>query len=368
MHTRIPFNLVTAEGIATFRRFIERAADLVVSYGGSFSGEHGDGQSRGELLPRMFGDDLVRAFGQFKAVFDPGNRMNPGKVVAPYRIDENLRLGTSWVPRDYDAFFAYPDDDGRFEPRGDALRGRRQVPRTATAASCAPPTWSRGRKSTPPGAGEPRHPAAAAARPSRWPSCSHDHTARLAAAAAAACRAIVADPLPPPRHHGLPRATRRCLRAAWAWTSTCSTRAAAGSPATSASRLGHYDVSRGLRRAGTGCPPCAPPATTDTLVLADGFSCRTQIEQGGTARTPVHLAELLADGLRGQPARPSRPEAPDAADYVQLAAGAMAAAALAAGLGAAARRRRNQGQVESPREAALIMADMPGQVCRSGTG
>jgi FAD linked oxidases, C-terminal domain len=52
------------DGIAKFRRFIERAADLVVSYGGSFSGEHGDGQSRGELLPKMFGDDLVRAFGQ----------------------------------------------------------------------------------------------------------------------------------------------------------------------------------------------------------------------------------------------------------------------------------------------------------------
>ena len=115
VHTRIPFDLVTADGIATFRRFIERAADLVVSYGGSFSGEHGDGQSRGELLPKMFGDDLVRAFGQVKAIFDPDNRMNPGKVVAPYQLDENLRLGASWTPRDYDSFFSYPDDDGRFE-------------------------------------------------------------------------------------------------------------------------------------------------------------------------------------------------------------------------------------------------------------
>jgi FAD/FMN-containing dehydrogenase/Fe-S oxidoreductase len=115
VHTRIPFDLVTADGIAAFRRFIERAADLVVSYGGSFSGEHGDGQSRGELLPKMFGEDVVRAFGQFKAIFDPGNLMNPGKVVAPYRLDENLRLGASWTPRDYDSFFAYPDDDGRFE-------------------------------------------------------------------------------------------------------------------------------------------------------------------------------------------------------------------------------------------------------------
>jgi FAD/FMN-containing dehydrogenase/Fe-S oxidoreductase len=115
VHTRIPFDLVTADGIATFRRFIERAADLVISYGGSFSGEHGDGQSRGELLPRMFGNELVRAFGQLKAIFDPGNRMNPGKVIAPYRLDENLRLGAGWAPRDYDTFFKYPDDDGRFE-------------------------------------------------------------------------------------------------------------------------------------------------------------------------------------------------------------------------------------------------------------
>jgi len=68
VHTRIAFDLVTTEGIATFRRFIERAADLVVSYGGSFSGEHGDGQSRGELLTRMFGEDLVRAFGQLKTI------------------------------------------------------------------------------------------------------------------------------------------------------------------------------------------------------------------------------------------------------------------------------------------------------------
>ena len=114
VHTRIPFDLVSADGIATFRRFIERAADLVVSYGGSFSGEHGDGQSRGELLPKMFGEDLVRAFGQLKAIFDPDNRMNPGKVTAPYRIDENLRLGTSWTPRDDATHFRYPDDDGRF--------------------------------------------------------------------------------------------------------------------------------------------------------------------------------------------------------------------------------------------------------------
>jgi FAD/FMN-containing dehydrogenase len=85
VHTRIPFDLVTADGIAAFRRFIERAADLVASYGGSFSGEHGDGQSRGELLPRMFGAELVRAFGQFTAIFDPGDLMNRSQPGNPAR-------------------------------------------------------------------------------------------------------------------------------------------------------------------------------------------------------------------------------------------------------------------------------------------
>ncbi len=115
VHTRIPFDLYSAEGVAAYRRFMERAADLVVSYGGSLSGEHGDGQSRGELLTRMFGEDLVRAFGELKAIFDPANKMNPGKVVHPARLDEHLRLGADWAPATpQDLFFRYPDDGGSF--------------------------------------------------------------------------------------------------------------------------------------------------------------------------------------------------------------------------------------------------------------
>ncbi|MFC4466269.1 FAD-binding and (Fe-S)-binding domain-containing protein [Streptomyces xiangluensis] len=115
VHTRIPFDLYNTDGVAAYRRFMERAADLVAEFGGSFSGEHGDGQSRGELLPRMFGSELVEAFGRLKAVFDPDDRMNPGKVVAPYRLDENLRLGADWAPYDpQDLYFHYPDDGGSF--------------------------------------------------------------------------------------------------------------------------------------------------------------------------------------------------------------------------------------------------------------
>jgi len=115
VHTRIPFGLFSAEGVATYRRFLERAADLVVSYGGSLSGEHGDGQTRGELLPRMFGDDVVALFGEVKALFDPQDRMNPGKVVHPARLDAHLRLGATWAPRGLGhTYFAYPHDGHSF--------------------------------------------------------------------------------------------------------------------------------------------------------------------------------------------------------------------------------------------------------------
>ncbi|RAY11504.1 FAD-binding oxidoreductase [Actinomadura craniellae] len=115
VHTRIPFDLESAEGVAAMRSFAEHAADLVVAYGGSLSGEHGDGQSRAELLGKMFGPELVEAFGQLKALFDPGDRMNPGKIVAPYRLDQNLRLGAGYDPWRPETAFAYPRDSGRFD-------------------------------------------------------------------------------------------------------------------------------------------------------------------------------------------------------------------------------------------------------------
>jgi FAD/FMN-containing dehydrogenase/Fe-S oxidoreductase len=115
VHTRIPFDLYSSEGVATYRRFLESAADLVVAYGGSLSGEHGDGQTRGELLPRMFGPEVVRLFEQVKALFDPADLMNPGKVVHPARLDEHLRLGADWAPRQSEPlYFAFPDDGGSF--------------------------------------------------------------------------------------------------------------------------------------------------------------------------------------------------------------------------------------------------------------
>jgi FAD/FMN-containing dehydrogenase/Fe-S oxidoreductase len=114
LHTRINFDLTTAGGIANYRSFIEEAASLVIRHGGSLSGEHGDGQSRAELLPRMFGPELVQAFREFKAIWDPTGRMNPGKVVDPFAIDDNLRLGADFRPPAAATHFTYPEDDGDF--------------------------------------------------------------------------------------------------------------------------------------------------------------------------------------------------------------------------------------------------------------
>ena len=111
VHTRIDFDLVTKAGIEKYRSFIHRAADLVIRYGGSLSGEHGDGQSRGELLPKMFGPELMRAFHEFKSIWDPDWKMNPGKIIDPYRADENLRLGVDYRPPQLQTHFKFPGDD-----------------------------------------------------------------------------------------------------------------------------------------------------------------------------------------------------------------------------------------------------------------
>ena len=112
VHCRMNFDFKTAEGVAKYRRFVTEAAHLVVKYGGSLSGEHGDGQSRAELLPIMFGDSLVAAFGKFKRIWDPAGKMNPGKVVDPYPLDSNLREGPNYKPWQPLTIFQFPEDGG----------------------------------------------------------------------------------------------------------------------------------------------------------------------------------------------------------------------------------------------------------------
>jgi FAD/FMN-containing dehydrogenase/Fe-S oxidoreductase len=114
VHTRITFDLVTAEGIANYRSFMDDATSLVVKYGGSLSGEHGDGQSKAEFLPKMFGERLCEAFREFKSVWDPEGRMNPGKIVDPYPVNENLRLGTRFAPEEPATHFHFINDRNSF--------------------------------------------------------------------------------------------------------------------------------------------------------------------------------------------------------------------------------------------------------------
>jgi FAD/FMN-containing dehydrogenase/Fe-S oxidoreductase len=114
VHCRVSFDLMSAPGIRKWRSFMEEATDLCAGYGGSLSGEHGDGQARAEFLYKMFGQELIGAFREFKSIWDPDWKMNPGKIVDPYRIDENLRLGAGYHPWQPETHFKYPDDKGSF--------------------------------------------------------------------------------------------------------------------------------------------------------------------------------------------------------------------------------------------------------------
>lgn len=114
IHMQVSFDLLSEPGIRKFTSFLDRAADLVVRYGGSLSGEHGDGQARSSLLPKMFGPELIQAFRKFKTVWDPEGKMNPHKVVDAHLPAEDLRLGADYHPLPDHAHFKFPDDEGSF--------------------------------------------------------------------------------------------------------------------------------------------------------------------------------------------------------------------------------------------------------------
>lgn len=92
VHVRVDFDLWTPAGVRDFRRFSEAVAALVVAHGGSLSGEHGDGKARAELLPKMYGDELVALFGEVKDLWDPDGGLNPGMLVRPEPLDSGLRF------------------------------------------------------------------------------------------------------------------------------------------------------------------------------------------------------------------------------------------------------------------------------------
>lgn len=114
VHAKMPFDLTSRPGIARYRAFMEEATDLVKAHGGVLSGEHGDGQARGELLERLYGPGLVRDMERFRAIWDPEEKMNPGAVVHPRPLDADLRYPDPETVADPATVFRFPEDDGSF--------------------------------------------------------------------------------------------------------------------------------------------------------------------------------------------------------------------------------------------------------------
>ncbi|WP_435101723.1 FAD-binding and (Fe-S)-binding domain-containing protein [Arhodomonas sp. AD133] len=136
IHGRVDFDLMSRNGVAKWRRFTEAAADLVVRYGGSLSGEHGDGQARAELWPKMFGPELMTAFREFKHIWDPENRLNPGRLIDPEPFDTNLRTGPDYAPIDPPTEFAFVRDEGSFAKAAGRCVGVGKCRRHAGGVMC----------------------------------------------------------------------------------------------------------------------------------------------------------------------------------------------------------------------------------------
>jgi FAD/FMN-containing dehydrogenase/Fe-S oxidoreductase len=123
VHSRMDWDFLTAEGIRNYRAFMEEAGDMIARYHGSLSGEHGDGHARAELLPKMFGQEIVQAFREFKAIWDPQWQLNPGKIVDPFPLDSYLRMDPSYRTRRVRTKFRFPQDDGSFAAAGERCFG-----------------------------------------------------------------------------------------------------------------------------------------------------------------------------------------------------------------------------------------------------
>lgn len=136
VHCRINFDLRTREGLKTFRHFLEEASDLVLSYGGSLSGEHGDGQAHGHHLAKMFGEEVVEGFREFKSIWDPDWKLNPGKLIDSYPVDANLRVGADYRPRKAKTVFSFHEDGGSFAAATERCFGMGKCRKTDSGTMC----------------------------------------------------------------------------------------------------------------------------------------------------------------------------------------------------------------------------------------
>jgi FAD/FMN-containing dehydrogenase/Fe-S oxidoreductase len=113
LHIRVDLNLKLGVDVERMQKIAGEVADLVVEFGGSLSGEHGDGLSRSEFLPVMFGPEIMELHRKVKAEFDPTGRMNPGKIVPPVqRMSENLRFGEAYRASAPETYFDFSADGG----------------------------------------------------------------------------------------------------------------------------------------------------------------------------------------------------------------------------------------------------------------
>ncbi len=112
VHARISFDLGSRQGVSVFRAAMEEIGALVAEFGGSLSGEHGDGLARSELLPAIYPKDLIDAFRDFKRAFDPDFRMNPGVIVNPHPLDSHLKLAGSYSPKTVATHFDFSAEGG----------------------------------------------------------------------------------------------------------------------------------------------------------------------------------------------------------------------------------------------------------------
>jgi FAD/FMN-containing dehydrogenase/Fe-S oxidoreductase len=110
MHVRLDYPLDQPGGTKVLREFLTGAAKLVGEFGGSLSGEHGDGRARSELLPHMYSPDAIALFAGIKHAFDPGNLLNPGVLVDPDPMDADVRPAGRFPLKQL--AMAYPHDDG----------------------------------------------------------------------------------------------------------------------------------------------------------------------------------------------------------------------------------------------------------------
>ena len=135
IHARIDFDTRSSAGVDHWRKFSEEIARLVVRFGGSLSGEHGDGQAKAEFLPIMFGPELMHAFKRFKSAWDPESRMNPGKLIDAYKMDENLRYGPDYKIPVVETTLHFQEDAGGFGHTTERCIGMGKC-RAKTGAMC----------------------------------------------------------------------------------------------------------------------------------------------------------------------------------------------------------------------------------------